>query len=111
MSDDVKVMDYLGDQELWGIIPTFLNPWDERDAVTQIDANYQHGGGWHDTVSPYEIVRSPGTALPFALKFEGDPPFKARGMTMLRDEVIVLFDYGYVAVIQKDGTHRVARID
>lgn len=85
-----------------GYLPTFLNEDDPRKAAEQIDANYRFGG-WQS---------AQGFKLDdLALKFPGDPPLHPLAMTKLRDETILLYPYDFVAILQKDTTFDVARID
>jgi len=46
-----------------------------------------------------------------ALHYPGDPPFVLLAETRLRDEVIRVFNYAWVAVIQKDGSFEVCHMD
>jgi len=41
----------------------------------------------------------------------GDPPFKPLAQAKLRDELIVLYEADFVAVIQPDRSFEVARMD
>lgn len=91
-----------------GFLPQFLSELDPRGAVEQIDAHYQHGGGWHD----FEGFALTGNSEQgYALEYPEDPPMLELSRAQLRDETIVLFQYEWVAVIQSDGAFRVARID
>lgn len=94
-------------EEIVGFIPHFLDRDNPKGAVEQINDNYAHGGGWND----FEGFKMRLTEDGFALEYEGDPPLPARSVARLRNELIAVFDYGWVAVIQLDATFRVARID
>jgi hypothetical protein len=87
-----------------GYLPTFLSEDDPRPAYQQIDANYEHGGGWRSF---------PGfTMLPNGdLSYPGDPPTQLLAETKLRDEVIRFYQRSWVAIIQPDGSYDIARID
>jgi hypothetical protein len=94
--------------DLVGYTPEFLSEEDERDAVTQLNENYEHGGGWRqfDGFSlAYSLEGNP------ELHYDDDPITEAVAQWELRDEKIVLFDHAWVAVIQPDGSFRVARMD
>lgn len=88
----------------FGLIPQFINEHDPRGAVEQLDANYQHGGGWF-RMNGFEMLEGE------RLKYPGDPPLDPLGEMTLRDERIVIYNYGVVAVIQKDGSFEAARMD
>jgi len=90
--------------EMLGFIPEFLDENDPRPAKEQLDSNYGHGGGWRS---------QPGfTMLPNGdLKYPGDPPFAMLAETQLRDEVIRVYNYAWVAIVQPDGTFEVCRMD
>lgn len=111
-----------------GLIPSFLSNDDPRDAVAQIDANYQHGGGWRDSK-----VGDGGwkpTAFFGMLKWPKDPPILALAKAVLHPdrkfidavtgeapttrhppEMVIIYESAWVAVIQAGGVFRVARID
>jgi hypothetical protein len=87
-----------------GLLPSMLDDEDPAPAREQLDRSYQHGGGWR----PF-----PGHVLKkdLSLVYPGDPPAHALAMTRLRDETIVLFEHEWVAIIQKDHSYEVCRMD
>ena len=87
-----------------GLLIDFLSADDPRSAREQLNDNYRHGGGW----SPL-----PGwTMLPGgAIKYPGDPVLFPLWEVPLRDELVLVYSYAWVAVVQKDGTFEIARID
>jgi hypothetical protein len=94
-----------------GILPTFLSDEDPRPAVEQLNANYAHGGGWHDFKGfTYHDGKEDGDCRA-RLEYPDDPPMREVGRTLLRDELIIVFEYSWVAVVQRDGSYRVARMD
>ena len=88
-----------------GFLPTFLDPNDPRSAVVQLDANYQHGGGWQ-AASAFTL--DPET---MELKYPGDPPLRPVAVAFLRSEQIYVYPYSFVAVVQPDGKFEAARMD
>jgi hypothetical protein len=87
-----------------GMIPDFINQKDPRCARDQFDSNYAHGGGW--------IPIRGFTHKGMVLQYPGDPPYHPIAMWPLRDEMIVIYRYGLVAIFQvKDGSVDVARLD
>lgn len=87
-----------------GMLPYFLDDQDPRPAAEQFDANYAHGGGWRP-IKGFTLL-SGGK-----IKYPGDPAHKPFAQTQLRDEVILFYDYGLVAVLSPGGKLEVARMD
>lgn len=88
-----------------GLIPMFVSEADSRPAREQFDENYQHGGGW----SPFKGHSfDPKT---FELSYPDDPPLKPIAVATLRDETIIVYDYAFVLILQKDGSFEVCRMD
>jgi hypothetical protein len=87
-----------------GELPRFLSEEDPRPAAKQIDANYQHGGGW----CPMRdfVLRDDNS-----IKYPGDRASKPIAEAKLRDETIFLYLFGFVAIIQPDRRFEVARVD
>jgi len=99
-----------------GFLPSFLDLNDERDAVTQINERYAHGGGWHDFTGFTLSLAGGGPVVgeasdDYRARYPGDPAYRERSRTQLRDETIVMFDHSWTAVIQRDGSFRMARLD
>jgi len=93
------------EQEMWGLIPSFLDPEDPAKAAQQFDAKYSFGGGWR----PFKGHKFDAETL--TLKYPGDPALKAISMIQFRDEKIFLFDYAWVVILQPDGTWESCRMD
>lgn len=94
-----------GTEDHVGLIPTFLSETDERSAKEQFDANYSHGGGWNK-MDKFVFEPEEGT-----LTYPGDPAYVPRAAMQLRDETILIYDSGWVCVVQPDGSYEVARLD
>jgi hypothetical protein len=90
--------------DMLGWIPGFLDEDDPRPAREQIDANYQHGGGWQPMPKFYYDARG-------NLKYPGDPPLTLIAETKLRDEVVKFYDCSWVAIVQPDGAFEISRVD
>jgi hypothetical protein len=98
--DKRAVMDNLG------LIATFLD-WDNPDpARKQLNDNYAHGGGWNP--QPKFEMADPASGV---LQYPGDPPLHPLFKAHLRDEIVRVYDYGYVSITQPDGTFEAARMD
>jgi hypothetical protein len=104
-----------------GFIPHFLSELDPRPAVEQINERYAHGGGWHDLTVGERGFRLMG-GNPGMLKYPGDPPMHplwegylhrvgTTGDDAWTGERIVIYEHAFVAIIQADGSFRVARLD
>jgi len=92
-------------REHLGLIPYMLNPDDPRSAKEQFDSEYANGGGWHP---------QPGFALQDNddLQYPDDPPLKPLAeIHWGRPERVLIYEFGYVAIIQPDGSFEVCRMD
>jgi hypothetical protein len=90
--------------EMLGFIPSFLSPENPAPAREQIDAAYSHGGGWR----AFEGFRMAENGN---LLYADDAPVQLLYETRLRGETIRFYDYALVAIVQKDGSFEVTRID
>ena len=90
--------------EMLGFIPGFLIEADKRSAVEQFDFHYAHGGGWRP-MEGFEMLPNGN------MQYPGDPPTRLLAEGKLREEVIRIYEYAWVAVTQPDGTFTVARMD
>lgn len=99
--------DYMQSSYQLGILPSFLSLADDRPAQEQIAERY--GFGWYSQEG--FTLAAGGPNEPYVLNYPGDPPFEELARAGLRDETIVLFPYGYVAIFQPDQTFEIARID
>jgi hypothetical protein len=88
-----------------GYLPSFLHADDPRSAKEQINERYVHGG-WQSTGMGKTRLTADNRLL-----YPGDPPLKPVAQTKLRDELIVLYPSDFVAIIQKDRSFDVARLD
>lgn len=102
---DIQVLDIRTTLDHVGFIPYWLNLDDPRPASEQLDAHYGHGGGWR----PQSGFTRMG--ITFKLSYPGDPPLKPLVAMELRDELILIYSYGYVAIFQKDGKFEICRMD
>lgn len=90
-----------------GLLPLFLSEDDPRPAQEQLHTAYAHGGGFQP-FRGFELVRH---GAGYALQYPGDPLMLEVARAQLRQELIILFNYSWVAVIQPDETFTVARMD
>jgi hypothetical protein len=89
-----------------GHIPGFIDANDPRPAREQIDERYVWGG-W----KPFKGFKFNQKNV--TLEYPGDPPMRAYAMAYLpqTDEMVVVFEHGWVAIVQGDDSVEVARID
>ena len=99
------VLDPRFDPEQLGFIPSFLSEEDPRSAREQLDANYQHGGGWRP-LDGWELDTNT-----LGLTYPGDPELMPFAFTRLRGEIILFYPYAQVMILQPDMTFEVARMD
>ena len=95
------------DMNVVGFIPQFISEHDERPAKEQINEAYAHGGGWH-SFKGFELIYK-GDHL--ELQYPDDPPMQELSRAEFRDELLVFFESSWLAIIQKDGSFDVARLD
>lgn len=88
-----------------GYLPSFLSLEDERPAREQLDSHYAHGGGWR----PFQGFVFNDKAM--SIKYPGDPAYMPMAFTVLREEVIIVYPHAWVLILQKDGSHEIARMD
>ncbi len=89
-----------------GMIPLFLNAANPAKAAVQLDFHYQHGGGWQP-MSGWSSVGDSG----WVIQYPGDEPLEPYVLIEHGDEFVLVYDYGFVAVFQQDGSFEVARMD
>lgn len=92
-----------GNREMWGLIPNFLDPDDPRDAKEQFNARYI--AGWNH-FEGFSFDTKTET-----LSYPGDPPMHPRSVMLFRRELILLFPYSWVMVIQPDNSWEICRMD
>lgn len=88
-----------------GLLPSFLSEEDPRPAQEQLDANYVHGGGGHWRTEPASLDEK------YRLCYPDDPPQPWLAMTQLRDEIILIYPYSFVVILQPDGAFKFQRMD
>jgi len=87
-----------------GLLPDFLQDWDMRPAKEQINQRYAHGEGW----SPMNGF-SMGSY--YVLYYKGDAPLKPLARLVFRSELILFYNHAWLAIVQKDGSYEVSRVD
>jgi hypothetical protein len=87
-----------------GPIPMWLDEDDPRPAREQLDAHYHHGGGWRP-MGGFKLLRDG------SIKYPGDPAHPPLAIMKLRDEAIAIYQYGWVMILQSNGSFEIARLD
>ena len=87
-----------------GIVPGFLDENDPRPAREQFDERYAHGGGWRP-------MRGFKLGPRYLLIYPGDPPLVPIARTRLRNELIIMYPYAWVVIVQPDQTFEGCRMD
>jgi hypothetical protein len=92
-----------------GYLIEIISDRDPRTVREQIESNYAHGGGWNP-LSGFSLHLNQGIGCA-ELCYPGDPPMRERSRTHIRDELVIVFTYDWVAVVQNDGSFAVTRMD
>jgi hypothetical protein len=90
--------------EQLGSLPYWLDPADKRPAKEQLDAHYQHGGGWR----PFEGFKM---TTGWGIKYPGDEPLEPIGFLRFRDEVVIFYPCSWVLILQDDKSFEICRMD
>ena len=100
----------LANMDHLGYIPEFFTLADPRPVAEQIAENYCDG--WR---AQSDLTLPEGASLdePSSLKLQypGDPPLEPLWYSIMRDELVVVYPYGYTAIFQPDLTFEASRLD
>ena len=88
-----------------GLVTMMLNPADKsRTAAQQLDDGYGHGGGWRP-FNGFKMLENGN------MKYTGDPETQLLWEAQFNDETIRVYENAWFAVVQKDGSFEVCRMD
>ena len=90
-----------------GLIPSFLDDDDPRPAKEQFNERYAHGGGWR-SMKGFDNKSDDGLMV---LQYPGDADLYPIAFWAFRDELVVVYPYGMVAIFQPGGEYEVSRMD
>jgi hypothetical protein len=93
------------DYGVTGYLPMWLDENDPDSAEKQLDKHYQHGGGFKH-FDGFKMDEDT-----FVLTYPEDPPIKPIARAEFRDEQIIFYPHAWVAIVQKDKSFRIARMD
>ena len=88
-----------------GYIPGWLREDDPRPVQEQLDSAYAAQGGFRPQ-NGFKYFSVSG-----AMKFPGDPAMMPCCTIMIRDELVIIYKHGYVAIVQADKSFVIARMD
>ena len=92
-----------------GHLPQIIINRDARSAQEQVNARYQHGGGWR-SVEGFKLGWP--RADEYSLNYEGEEPLREVSRALFHGtQVLVLFKYSYLAIVEADKLIDVSRID
>ncbi len=92
------------DMDHIGFLPLWLNENDPRPAKEQLNEHYAHGGGWR----PFDGFKLEDN---LSIAYPGDPAHPALAVMRLRKELIVVYEFSWVAIIQPDNSYEICRMD
>jgi hypothetical protein len=87
-----------------GLIPMFLSESNPLTAREQFHNNYGHGGGWQP-MSGFTLNPD------LTLQYDTDPPLSPFAAAIFKDELILIYPYAWVAIVQRNGSLEVSRMD
>ena len=91
-----------------GMLSSLIYPA-EVSVKEQIEQNYAHGGGYVTT--PGFTLELPNEGDTAQLLYPGDPPIAEISRCRIDEELVIVFDYAFVAIVQRGGAFEVARMD
>jgi hypothetical protein len=87
-----------------GYLSGMLSELNPAPARVQLDQGYRNGGGWQ----PFNGFKLRGDN---SLEYPGDPRIHPVAQTWLRDELILVYPHDWVAVVQRDRSFEICRMD
>jgi len=97
-----------------GRLPFIFHDADPERAKEQIISRYAHGGGWH----PFEgfTLHDSSRVGVATLAYPDDPDTREVSRATLHEgeeneELLILFEYSWIAVVRPDGTYEITRMD
>ena len=101
--NDYPIEQFVGD------IPFFVQTTDGRKAQEQINERYSFGGGWRPlkgwNMNPETKV------ITFVEEDGSDPPLNPIVVAKYKEQEIYVYQHAWVAIVEKDGTFEIGRMD
>lgn len=98
------------DFEVIGYLGLMLDDENPKPAREQFNDAYQHGGGWQP-FEGFKMAEDSSIQYGDPNEPDADPPYVPIARAKLRDEKIIMYPHGWVAIVQPDGTYEIARMD
>ena len=96
--------------ETLGLIPMFLSESDPLVAREQFHNNYAHGGGWQP-MTGWTFNSDLTLQYGDPKEEDADPPLSPLAKANFNDELILIYPYAWVLIMQRDGSFEVSRMD
>jgi len=99
-----------------GFIPEILRDDDPRPVKDQMNERYEHGGGFHAFPNKKRFTINDTAAEPCKLVYHEDDFVETmeewgRCWFPITEELVIVFDSAITAIIQKDGSFELTRMD
>lgn len=93
-----------------GAIPFIITSDDPRPVREQIAGRYAHGGGYMP-LSRWTLDLDRAEPLKSSARYPGDPIYAPLAWAQIRAELVILFPYSWVCIVQPDGSFAMTRMD
>lgn len=102
------VIIFTGSPSMWGLILSFLDEDDPRPAREQFNDRYI--AGWNK-FEGFTMVDPKKRVIQYRGADGNDPPLAPLSDILFRKERLLIYDYGWVMIVQPNGSWEVARMD
>ena len=90
----------------WGIIPTFLTD-PTKSALENFQANYC---GRAIPFEGHKVIQG-GPDMPYMIQYPQDPPHLEVSRMHFNEELLILFSYAWVMIVQPDESFVIVHMD
>jgi hypothetical protein len=91
-------------EDIVGNIRYFASESYEEKLSEQFDKTYSFGGGWR----PFQGFTMDNDGI---ITYPEDPPYKPLAVSKFREQTIYVYNYGWVAIVESDGSFEISRMD
>lgn len=92
-------------REVVGFIPAFVSEENPDSVTKQINDRYSYGGGWNP-LEGFVMDKSDKS-----IQYPEDPKLMPLAVGVIKGCEVIVYDHGWVAVVNEDGNYEVSRID
>jgi hypothetical protein len=92
-------------EDIVGNIRYFASESHKDKLSEQFDKAYSFGGGWRPFPG-FTMDKDDGT-----ITYPEDPPFKPLAVSKFREQTVYVYNYGWVAIVEPDGSFEISRMD